>query len=274
MTIPEKIIRPETNLFRLNLDEIWRHRELLGMLVWRSIAIRYRQMVLGPLWVVLEPVVMVAIMAFVFGTVLKLPTDGYPYPVFVFSALIPFLLFSKTTVSVTDSLRENMAVISKVYFPRLLLPLTSTVRELFDASVSIVVVLAVAWAYGFAPSYKLLLLPAFALISVCAALALGLMLATVVVRFRDVRHALTIALQLWLYATPVVYSSSVVPASYLPIFKLNPVYWSVEGFRWALLDKPLVLDGYFLISMGATAVILVAGVLVFSYYERLTIDTQ
>lgn len=274
MAVPEKFIRPEASLFRLNLDEIWRHRELLGMLVWRSVAIRYRQMVLGPLWVVLEPVVMVAIMAVVFGTVLKLPTDGYPYPVFAFSALIPFLLFSKTTVSVTDSLRENMAVISKVYFPRLLLPLTSTVRELFDASVSIVVVIAVAWVYGFAPGYKLLFLPAFALISVFAAMAIGLLLATVVVRFRDVRHALTIALQLWLYATPVVYSASVVPAAYLPIFKLNPVYWAVEGFRWALLDKPFELDGYFLVSMGGTALLLAAGVLVFSYYERMSIDLQ
>lgn len=270
----EKIIEPRHGSFVSNLADVWRHRELLSVLVWRGITTRYRQMILGPLWMVLEPLALLAMMTFVFGFVLKLPTDGYPFPVFAYAALVPFMLFSKTASSVADCLRENIGLISKVYFPRLLLPLVSAAREQFDASISILLIIVVSWVYGFAPTARLLSLPLFMILAVASALAIGLWVAAAMVKFRDIRHGLTIALQLWMYATPIVYSASVIPAWLLPFYKLNPLYWTVEGFRWALLGKPFEFGGSFALSLVTVAAGLASGLFVFNHFERLAIDTQ
>lgn len=270
----EKIIEPSRGSFVRNLADVWQYRELLGVLVWRGITTRYRQMILGPLWMVLEPLALLVMMTFVFGFVLKLPTDGYPFTVFAYSALVPFMLFSKTASSVADCLRENMGLISKVYFPRLLLPIVSVAREQFDVSISILLIIVVSWAYGFAPTPRLLALPLFMLLAVAASLSIGLWVAAAMVKFRDIRHGLTIVLQLWMYATPIIYSASVVPAWLLPLYKLNPLYWTVEGFRWALLGKPFELGSSFALSLSLVSAGLVSGLLVFNYFERLAIDTQ
>jgi len=270
----EKIIEPRHGSFVRNFADVWRHRELLGVLVWRGIATRYRQMVLGPLWMVLEPLALLAMMTVVFGLILKLPTDGYPFPVFAYAALVPFMLFSKTASSVADCLRENMGLISKVYFPRLLLPLVSVARELFDAGISIVLIILVSWVYGFVPTAKLLMLPFFMMLAVASALAIGLWVAAAMVKFRDIRHGLTIILQLWMYATPIVYSASVVPAWLLPFYKLNPLFWVVEGFRWVLLGKPFEFGGSFALSVAIVAAGLISGLFVFNHFERLAVDTQ
>lgn len=272
--MPEKIIEPRRGSFVRNLADVWQYRELLGVLVGRGITTRYRQMILGPLWMVLEPLALLAIMTVVFGFVLKLPTDGYPYTVFAYAALVPFMLFSKTASSVADCLRENMGLISKVYFPRLLLPLVSVAREQFDASISIVLMIILSWAYGFAPSARLLALPLFMLLAVATALSIGLWVAAAMVRFRDIRYGLTIVLQLWMYATPIIYSASVVPAWLLPLYKLNPLYWTVEGFRWALLGKAFEFGGSFALSVMIVTAGLISGLYVFNYFERLAIDTQ
>lgn len=260
--------------FELPLRETWQRRELLRVFVWRAIAARYRQMALGILWSVLEPMALLGMTTIVFGLLLRAPTNGYPYPVFAFAGLLPWTLFSRATLASAGSLLENLALISKVYFPRLLLPLAAAAREAVDVSVTLAIVVLFAWGFGFAPSWRLLVLPLVLAGTLVCALAIGLWTASVMVRFRDLRPVLTIALQLGLYASPILYAPSVVPAALRPVYELSPMYWAIQASRFALLGQPFEPTASFAASLALVAVLFVSGLYVFSAHERYAVDVQ
>jgi lipopolysaccharide transport system permease protein len=266
----EKLLIPQQGLWRFESGEIWRHRELFWLLTWRHISVRYRQMLLGFLWVLLEPLAMLLMMTAVFGMILRLPSDGYPYPVFAYAGLLPWLLFSKSAQDASESLRENIDMISKVYFPRILLPMSALLKHLFDTSISLMLLIALGAAYGFLPNARFFALP----FSMITALAISLWLSVMSVRFRDLRHVLMITLQLGMYATPIVYSDSAVPDSILHIYQLNPIYWAVSGFRWAMLGQEMVITASFFVSIVCVALVAITGFLFFTRYERLTVDVR
>lgn len=267
-------IESRRRFFDLSLREAWQRRELLRVFVWRAIAARYRQMALGILWSVFEPLALLGMTTIVFGLLLRAPTNGYPYPVFAFAGLLPWMLFSRATLSAAGSLLENISLISKVYFPRVLLPLSAVIREAVDVAVTLAIVVLFAWGFGFAPTWRLLVLP-LVLVGVLAfALAIGFWTASVMVRFRDLRPVLTIALQLGLYASPILYAPSVVPVALRPIYELNPMYWAIQASRWVLLGQPFDATPALAASLGLVALLFVSGLYVFSAYERLAVDVQ
>lgn len=272
MTI--KIIDADSGQRGLSLSEVWRHRELAYLFARRQISSRYRQMLLGGAWAVLEPLATLALMTAVFGMLLRVDTNGYPYPVFAFAGLIPWFLFSKATMAVASSLQENMALVSKVYFPRLILPIAALVRECFDSLITVSILILLAAIFGFMPTLKYLLIVPVLLSVGMAAMGIGLWVAALLVRFRDIRPLLTIILQAGMYITPILYSPNVVPASLMPFYQINPMYWAVESFRWIMLGQPLQLTASF---YGATALALaslVSGLFVFAAFEKETVDVQ
>ncbi len=270
----EKTIEATRPWWSLRLAELIEYREILYVFAWRNIAARYRQMALGMVWVVLEPLAMLLIMTALFGIVLKVPTNGYPYPVYAFAGLVPWLLFARGSVNSSESLVANMAIISKIYFPRLILPISALAKEVFDTLIMIGVLLALAAYYGFIPGWKVLMLLVVLLIPVTTAFAVGLWVAALLVRFRDLRHILGISLQLWMYATPIIYSASLIPTRFQSAYKLNPMYWATEASRWVLLDQPLTLSEEFWLSMGMILAGLASGLFVFAALERLSVDVQ
>lgn len=231
-------------------------------------------MFLGVLWALVEPLGQLLLLSMVFGLLLKVNTDGYPYPVFAFSGMAAWLLFSRATLATAGSLQENMGLISKVYFPRLILPLAAMARELFDAMLMIVLLLILALAYGFNPTPRLFLLPLIMLYAAILALALGLWMATLIVKFRDIRPMLSLALQGGMYATPIVYSANLIPERFRFAYELNPMFWVVEFSRWALLGKEVVISTALYWSAGASLLLLLGGLIVFALFERMSVDVQ
>ena len=231
-------------------------------------------MFLGILWSVAEPLGTLLILTFVFGFVIKVDTGGLPYPLFAFSGLVGWWVFSKTTSAVASSLLDNIGVISKVYFPRIILPLAVVGRELFDALILVGILLAISLAYGFVPHWQVLALPLILIGAALFGLGCGLILAPLTVKFRDVRHILSLVLQAGMYATPIVYSASLVPAAIQPFYQMNPMYWIVGATRWALVDAPLSLTGSVWISLSLVLAIFWAGLGVFSRLERISVDVQ
>lgn len=255
------------------LHEVWQQRELMMLFVRRHLASRYRQMALGGLWAILEPLAQLLLMSVVFGFLLRVHTNGYPFAVFVFTAMIPWQHFGRTTMAVAGSLQENMTLISKVYFPRLILPAAAVVRELVDTGIQLGILLLVAAWYGFYPSPWLIVVAPIVLVLVSVAGAgLGLCAAGVIVRFRDVRPALGIVLQGGMYLSPVLYAASVVPPALMFYYQLNPMYWPIEAFRWLLLGQPMTLSAALPISLIFVAILLVVGLVLFTINERKTVD--
>lgn len=258
----------------LGIGPLWAQRELAWIFICRQISLRYRQMALGVFWAVLEPLAFLLLMSAVFQMLLRVDTGHYPYPIFAFSGLMPWLLFNKATMAAAQSLVDNMALISKVYFPRLLLPVAGVVRETFDSLVVFITLVVLAWGFGFPPQWKLLLAPIILLYVALTALAVGLWLACVMVPFRDVRPLLGLLLQAGMYATPVLYPATLVPESLLPYYELNPMYWAVEAFRWLLLDKPLSITLSFWLSLALVGATLAAGLVIFGAGQKKVVDVQ
>ncbi len=254
--------------------ELWAHRELVFLFIRRQVVSRYRQMLLGGFWAVLEPLATLAMMSIVFGFLLRVDTAGFPYPIYAFAALIPWFLFSKTTLAVASSLQENMALISKVYFPRLVLPIASACRELFDNLITLAILIVLAIVFGYLPTWKyILLLPAICAVSLVA-MGLGLWVSALMVKFRDVRPLLTIALQAGMYATPIFYPETLVPEWLLPFYQLNPMYWGVALFRWIMLNQPVAVTPMLYASLTACVLIIASGLWIFAAYEKTTVDVQ
>ena len=259
---------------RIPFAEIYRQRELLGLLIRRQLATRYRQMALGIVWMLLEPLAQLLLISVVFGMLLRVESNGYPYTVYAFAGLTPWWLFSRTVLAVAGCLQDNLPLISKVYFPRLLLVLAAAAREYVDGLVAFVLLLITAASFGFLPSVKLLLAPLVMVLVSLTGVSIGLWFAAVMVRFRDVRPALGVALQAGMYATPILYAATLVPPPLREFYQLNPMLWAVEIFRWLLLDAPLVLTRSLPLALALVVVTLISGLLVFSTQEQVTVDVQ
>ncbi len=265
-------IRPRQGWSSLSLREVWEFRELLYFLVWREVKGRYRQMALGPLWIVLKPFITMVVMSVVFGRLAKVPSDGLPYPLFNYAGLLPWTMFSIAVSKSSTSLVSNMSIISKVYFPRLVVPISTACAGLLDFCMSLIILVAMMVYYGHLPGWQAVFLPVYVLLAILTALALGLCLATVAVRYRDVGFAVDHLLQVAMYATPVVYPSSLVPETWRWLYLLNPMAVVIEGFRWSLLGKGLPPGPSLYLALGLVLLLLFLGAHHFVRSERTVVD--
>ncbi len=256
----------------MNLREVWAYRELLYLLIWRDVKVRYKQTVLGAAWAILQPVMTMLVFSVFFGRLAKMPSDGIPYPVFAFTALLPWQLFAYALGESSNSLVGSQNLITKVYFPRLVIPLAAVLAGVVDFGISFVVLLGLMRYYAIAPTTSVVFLPLFVLLAITTALAVGLWLSSLNVRYRDVRYTIPFLTQLWLFATPVAYPSSLVPEQWRALLGLNPVAGVVEGFRWALLGKAEGPGPLLLVSIAVVVALLIGGLAYFRQTERTFAD--
>jgi lipopolysaccharide transport system permease protein len=255
-----------------DLREIWAYRDLLTLMVRRDISIRYKQSALGVAWAVLQPVVPMAIFSLVFGRFAKLPSEGYPYSVFTLAALLPWLYFARALSSTSDSIVNASSLVTKIYFPRLIIPLSKAVSGLVDFGIAFVVLaLVMAW-YRIVPGIAVLMLPVFIAITTLTAFALGLWLTALNVKYRDIGLLLPFLIQVWMYISPIAYSTTLVPEHLRWLYSLNPIVGIVEGFRWSLLGNTPPAAGPMLLSFGIVLVLLVGGLINFRRTERTFAD--
>lgn len=248
------------------LAEIWRYRELLYFFVWRDIKIRYKQTVLGAAWAILQPVLAMVVFTIFFGRLARVPSDGLPYPVFSMIALVPWTYFASALSASSTSLGAYQHMISKVYFPRLIIPLASAIAPMVDFAIASAILAVLLLWYRIVPGPAVVWLPAFVLLALATAMAVGVWLAALNVRYRDVRYVVPFLVQLWMFATPVVYPASLVPARWRPLYGLNPMAGVIEGFRWVLAGGPSP-GALTFVSAAVVAVLLAAGLLHFRRVE-------
>lgn len=271
-SLPTLMIRPSHGWASLGLKELWDYRELLYFLIWRDIKVRYKQTVLGAAWAIIQPVFMMVVFSLFFGRLAKVPSDGIPYPVFTYCALLPWQLFAHALAESSNSLVANERLITKVYFPRLVVPISAVLAGLVDFAIAFIVLLGMMAYYGIFPGIAIFTLPFFILLAVMTALGVGLWLSALNVQYRDVRYTLTFLTQLWLFATPVAYPSSLVPEPWRAIYGLNPMAGVVEGFRWALLGKSDKPGTLLVVSVIAVILILIGGLYYFRRMEETFAD--
>lgn len=264
-TPPVLRIRASQRL-RLNLKDLWEYRELLYFLVWRDIKVRYKQTALGVAWALLQPLLTMLVFTVFFGRLAKVPSDGIPYPVFAYTALLPWQLFAFALNESSTSLVTNKNLLTKVYFPRLIVPMASVFAGLVDFALAFVLLLGLMVIYHVTPTLAIAWLPVFLLLAVATALSVGLWLSALNVKFRDVRYLIPFLTQFWMFATPVAYPSSMVPEPWREWYGLNPMAGVVEGFRWALLGKSGNPGLLVWVSVTAVVLLLTGGL----YYFRRT----
>ena len=260
--IPTVRIEPMRGGLDLRLGELWRYRELLYFFVWRDVKVRYKQTAIGVLWVILQPLLSMLVFTLFFGRLAKLPSQGLPYPVFYFAALVPWLYFSTALVGVTNIVVENQRVITKVYFPRLILPVSAALSGLVDFVIGFVVLVIFTLSYGMRPGLSVLLLPLFLVLAFLTVLGIGLWLSALNALYRDVRYLIPFIVQFWMLASPVAYPSSMVPARYRWLYGLNPMAGVIDGFRWALTGRGQA-PSTVLIASTAMVIVAVWGGLIF-----------
>lgn len=266
-------LRPAGRLIRLNLRDLWEYRDLLYFLIWRDIKVRYKQTALGAAWAVLQPLLTMVAFSIFFGRLAKVPSDGIPYPVFAYAALLPWTLFAYSVNEAGNSLIGSQNLITKVYFPRLVIPIAAVLGGLVDFAISFAVLILLMAVSGIRPTLAVLTVPLFILLVVATAVAVGLWLAALNVKYRDVRYTIPFLTQFWLFVTPVAYSGSQVPARWRTIYGLNPMAGVVEGFRWALLGKKEAPGPMLAVSVAVVAVLLVGGLYHFRRLESTFADT-
>jgi|SRR4030095_6054775 lipopolysaccharide transport system permease protein len=271
-TEPTVVIEPSKRLLHLDLKAIWEYRELLYILVWRDLKVRYKQTVIGAGWAILQPLMTMAIFTVVFGTFVKIPSDGVPYPIFAYSALLPWSLFANSLTRGGTSIVGNAHILSKIYFPRLLLPLSGILSPIVDFAISIVILVAMMIWFGTLPTWGVLALPLFLFLALLTALAVGLWLSALNVRYRDVGHAIPFLVQLWMFASPIAYPISLVPEKWRTLYMLNPMAGVIVGFRWALLGTESLDFRMIVISSIMVLALLVPGIVYFKYTERTFAD--
>ena len=260
-------IEPPRGWFDLGLKELWDYRELLYFFVWRDVKVRYKQTAIGVLWVVLQPLLTMAVFTLFFGRLAKLPSNGLPYPVFYFAAVVPWAYFSTALLSCTNVVVDNQHVITKVYFPRLVLPVAAVSSGLVDFAIGFVVMIALTLSYGIRPTIVTFLLPVLILLAVLTALSVGLWTSALNALYRDVRSVIPFIVQFWMLASPVAYSSSLVPERWRWLYGLNPMAGVIDGFRWALTGHGQPPGPMMLASTVMVAILLVGGLIFFKRME-------
>jgi lipopolysaccharide transport system permease protein len=266
------VLKPSEGWFRLNLGELWDYRELLYFLVWRDIKVRYKQTALGAAWAILQPTLTMLVFSIFFGRLAKMPSDGVPYPVFVFAALLPWQLFAFALTESSNSLVASQNLITKVYFPRLVIPIAAVLAALVDFAIAFAVLLVLMLWYGIYPTPAIVFLPFFLLFALVTALAVGLWMSALNVKYRDVRYTIPFLAQFWMFATPVAYPSSIVPEPWRTLFGINPMAGVVEGFRWALLGKSTGAGPLLFVSIGVVLILLLTGLHYFRKTESVFAD--
>jgi len=266
-SVPTIKIRPLRGWIPINLGELWVYRELLYFLTWRDIKIRYKQTILGFAWAILQPFLMMVVFSLFFGNLLSVPSEGIPYPLFNYTAMLPWTLFAQGITRSSESLVGNVNMVQKVYFPRLVMPLSGILAPVVDFAIAFVILIGMMFYFGYPPTVKMLWLPLFIILALMTALGVGLWLSAMNVKYRDVRYTVPFLIQLWLFASPVVYSSSLLPQQFQAIYGLNPMAGVIEGFRWALLgtEPPGSLIA---VSVIIAIVILISGAFYFRRNEK------
>ena len=270
------VIEPGRGWLDLQLRPLWQYRELLFFLVWRDIKVRYKQTALGVAWIILQPLVSTGIFSLLFGGLLQVPSGGVPYPLFALAALVPWNYFAGSLTKSGTSVVNSANLITKVYFPRLIIPLAGVLSGLVDFAITSLVLAALMAFYGVAPTVGILFLPLFLLLAMLTALGFGLWLSALNVRYRDVNYLIPFLVQIWMYATPVIYGATLIPERFRFLLALNPMTGVVEGFRWALLGRQLAdaaPPGPLLaIPILITLVVLASGLIFFRHTERTFAD--
>ncbi|MBI4786594.1 MAG: ABC transporter permease [Chloroflexi bacterium] len=261
------LIEPARRLELFSVAEIWRYRELLYFLTWRDIKVRYKQTAIGAAWAVLQPFLTMVVFTVLFGNLIQVSSDGVPYPVFAFAALLPWTFFASALNRASNSLIYDANLISKIYFPRLLLPFAAALSVALDFAIAFVILLAMMLFYGIVPGIAVLTLPLFLLPALATALGCGLWLAALNVKYRDIGYVVPFLTQFWLFITPVAYSSAIIPETWRTLYGLNPMSGVVEGFRWALLGTARVPAELYFISTAVVVALLLGGLLYFRRME-------
>jgi lipopolysaccharide transport system permease protein len=267
--LPIVRIRPPSRWVTFDFRELFEFRELLYILSWRDIKIRYKQTVLGVLWIILQPLLTMVVFSLIFGRLAGLPSDGVPYPVFTFTALLPWQLFSRALTDSGVSLVNNTQLLTKVYFPRIFIPLSGILSALVDFGISLLVLIGMMVYYRIPFTVNLIFLPVFTLMAILAALAVGLWFSAINVEYRDVRYTLPFLTQFWMFITPIAYSISLIPEKWLWLYSLNPMVGVVEGFRWSILGSSSFSWNMMIFSSLVVIVFLLGGM----YYFRRMEDT-
>ena len=253
--------------------DLWRYRELFYFLAWRDILVRYKQTAIGMIWALIRPFLTMVVFTVVFGNLAKLPSQGVPYPILVFSAMLPWQFFANSLSECSNSLISNANLVSKVYFPRLIVPTSAVIVSFVDFMISGIILIGLMAWYNFVPSWRIFTLPLFVAIAFMAAMGAGLWLAALNVKYRDFRYVVPFIIQFGLYISPVGFSSSIVPQEWRLLYSLNPMVGVIDGFRWAILGGETQLDwSGFGISVGLVSLLFISGVRYFRAYERTFAD--
>ena len=264
--LPHTRIESSKGWISIGFKDLWQYRELLFFLTWRDIKVRYKQTALGAAWAVIQPLFTMLVFTLFFGRLAKVPSDGIPYPLFSYAALLPWQLFAYALTESSNSVVANERLITKVYFPRLFIPMASVLAGLVDFVIAFTLVVGMMVWYGVRPTWAILTLPFFVILAMATAFGVGLWLSALNVQYRDVRYTLNFIVQFWLFASPVAYSSTLVPARWRSFYGLNPMAGVIEGFRWALLGKAHGPGTMLWVSVAVVALVLVGGLY---YYRRM-----
>jgi lipopolysaccharide transport system permease protein len=270
--LPVIVVEPSRGWIRLNLRDLWEYRELLYFLTWRDIKVRYKQTALGAAWAVIQPFFTMVVFSLFFGRLAKVPSDGIPYPIFAYAALVPWTFFAQGLTQSSNSLVGNANLISKVYFPRLIIPISSVLSGFVDFVIAFAVLLVMMVFYGLYPTGAVVFLPALLLLALVTSLGVGLWLSALNVKYRDVRYSVGFLTQFWLFATPIAYPSSLLSEPWRTLYGINPMVGVVEGFRWALLGTQTAPGPVIVVSSIAAIVLLIGGTFYFRRMERTFAD--
>jgi lipopolysaccharide transport system permease protein len=270
--VPERIIRPSKGWVPLQLGELWHYRELLYFLTWRDIKIRYKQTVLGAAWAIIQPLLTMVVFSIFFGRLANMPSDGIPYPIFSYAALVPWTLFAQGLSQSANSLVGSANLIKKVYFPRLAIAIAPVLSATIDFALAFVVLLGMMLYAGISPTLNVVWLPLVILLALATSLGAGLWLSAMNVQFRDVRYAVPFLIQLWLFLTPVAYPSSLLSEPWRTVYGVNPMVGVVEGFRWALLGTDTAPGPITIVSTLAALALLLSGAYYFRRMEKTFAD--
>ncbi len=270
--VPSIRIESSTPWPSLKLGEIWAYRELIYFLVWRDIKVRYKQTVLGMGWALIQPLFTMLIFSVFFGRLAKVPSDGIPYPLFTFTALVPWMYFANSLGQASNSLVSNSSLVKKVYFPRLVIPIAKVLSALLDFALGFGLLIGMTFYYGFHPTIRILWVVPLLLLAMIASLGSGFWLSALNVRIRDVEHTLPFLVQIWLYATPIAYPSSLLSPKWRTLYGINPMVGVVEGFRWALVGGKTAPGLMFAISAAVAVLILISGAYWFRRLEKTFAD--